>query len=589
MHAIDEVVAEGRSALDRFRSSAAALVALALLIGAGAGLGAVAFRFLILTFTELFTGTADYSDAGRAPHPALPALGPWFLLLVPVLGGLAYGPLVHRFAREARGHGVPEVMLAVTRRGGRIPMRVAVVKSLASALCIGSGGSVGREGPIVQIGSALGSSIGQWLRVPPHRLRLIVACGAAGGISATFNAPIAGVFFALEIILRQFTGEAFGIVVLSSVTASIVGRAFLGNTPFLVLPAFSVHSPLEYLAYAALGLIAGLLGWAFARVLYLIEDLCDWLWRGPEWLRPAVGGVLLGGLLLALPQMYGVGYPVMQNGVEGRYTLAFLLVLLVAKMLATSLTIGIGGSGGVFAPSLFVGAMAGTAFGIVLQVWFPALDVSPGAYGLIGMAAVFAGASHAPIAALVIVFELTGQYSIILPLMAAVALATGVSHLVSTRTIYTLKLLRRGIDVDADPEPDLLRNLHVGVTMQQAPPSVAATADLTAVTAELDRSDYGAAPVLDAHGYVGVVTAADIDAIDDPSATAGDLCLPVPSLRPTDTLHDAMPLLHEYSAGVAVVSPDNAEVLGWLDHHDVLAAYARARRARAPVQARRSA
>ena len=390
-------------------------------------------------------------------------------------------------------------------------------------------------------------------------------------------------FFALEIILRQFSAEAFGIVVLSSVTASIVGRAFLGNTPFLVLPAFNVHSPLEYLAYAGLGLIAGLLGWAFARVLYLVEDVCDWLWRGPEWLRPAVGGLLLGGLLLALPQMYGVGYPVMQNSIEGRYTLAFLLVLLVAKMLATSLTIGIGGSGGVFAPSLFIGAMAGTAFGIVLQAWFPALDVSPGAYGLIGMAAVFAGASHAPIAALVIVFELTGQYTIILPLMAAVALATGVSHLVSTRTIYTLKLLRRGIDVDADAEPDLLRTLHVGVTMQQAPPSVAVTADLNDVTAELDRSDSGAAPVLDAHGYIGVVTAADIDAIDDPSATAGDLCLPVPSLHPTDTLHDAMPLLHEYSAGVTVVSADNAEVVGWLDHHDVLAAYARARRARAPA------
>ena len=395
MHASPDLVGE-HPTLDRLRRAPVGLVGLALLIGAGAGLGAVAFRYLILAFTLLFTGTADYSDAGRAPHPALPALGPWFLLLVPVVGGLIYGPLVYRFAPEARGHGVPEVMLAVTRRGGRIPMRVAVVKSLASALCIGSGGSVGREGPIVQIGSALGSSIGQWLRVPPHRLRLMVACGAAGGISATFNAPIAGVFFALEIILRHFNAESFGIVVLSSVTASIVGRAFLGDTPFLTLPAFSVHSPLEYLAYAGLGLLAGLLGWAFARVLYLIEDACDWAWRGPEWLRPAVGGLLLGALLLALPQMYGVGYPVLQNGIEGRYTLAFLIVLLVAKMLATSLTIGVGGSGGVFAPSLFIGAMAGTAFGIVLQALFPALHVSPGAYGLIGMAAVFAGASHAP-------------------------------------------------------------------------------------------------------------------------------------------------------------------------------------------------
>lgn len=319
---------------DWLRGSAPGLVGLAVIVGAGAGLGAVVFRYLILGFTEFFTGTPDYSDAGRVANPHLPGLGVWFLLLAPVLGGLIYGPLVNRFAPEARGHGVPEVMFAVARNGGRIPVRVAIVKSLASALCIGSGGSVGREGPIVQIGSALGSSIGQWLRVPPHRIRLLVACGAAGGISATFNAPVAGVFFALELILRSFTAEAFGVIVLSSVTAAVVGRTVLGSAPFLVLPPFTLHSPLEYLLYAALGLGAGLLGWAFARVLYLIEDACDWIWRGPEWLRPAVGGLLLGGLLLLLPQMYGVGYPVLENGIEGRYAIGFLLVLLVGKMIA---------------------------------------------------------------------------------------------------------------------------------------------------------------------------------------------------------------------------------------------------------------
>jgi chloride channel protein, CIC family len=164
---------------------------------------------------------------------------------------------------------------------------------------------------------------------PLHRVQLLVACGAAGGISATFNAPVAGVFFALEIILRSFTAEAFGVVVLSSVTAAVVGRAVLGSAPFLVLPAFTLHSPVEYLLYAALGLAAGLTGWLFARVLYAIEDACDWLWRGPEWLRPAVGGVLLGALLLALPQMYGVGYPILENGVSGKYAIGFLLLLLI--------------------------------------------------------------------------------------------------------------------------------------------------------------------------------------------------------------------------------------------------------------------
>ncbi|MHA6623132.1 chloride channel protein [Pseudonocardia sp. DLS-67] len=432
------------------RSRPAGLVVCAVLVGVGAGVGAVAFRYLILWFTLLFSGTADYSDAGMPPHPWVPSLGPWFLLVAPVLGGLLYGPLVYRFAREARGHGVPEVMYAVARNDGRIPPRVAVVKSLASALCIGSGGSVGREGPIVQIGSALGSALGQLLRVPPQRLRMLVACGAAGGIAATFNAPIAGVFFALEIVLRAFSAQAFGVVVLSSVTASVIGRSFLGDEPFLRLPPFTLHSPVEYLLYAGLGIAAGLVGWAFARVLYVVEDACDWLWRWPEWLRPAAGGLLLGAVLLVLPQMYGVGYPVLEAGVTGRYAVWMLLLLMVGKMVATSLTIGIGGSGGVFAPSLFVGAMAGTAFGTVVAELFPALGISPGAYGLVGMAAAFAGASHAPIAALVIVFELTQQYSIILPLMAAVALAAGVSHLVSDRTIYTLKLVRRGVDIDTD-------------------------------------------------------------------------------------------------------------------------------------------
>jgi chloride channel protein, CIC family len=190
------------------------LVGLALVIGVGAGLGAVAFRYLIVGITWLVTGRQDFSDAGRVASTHLPWLGPWFLLLAPVVGGLVYGPLVTRFAPEARGHGVPEVMFAVARRGGRIPARVAAVKSLASALCIGTGGSVGREGPIVQIGSALGSSIGQALRVPAGRLTLMVACGAAGGISATFNAPMAGVVFGLEIILRAFAAESFGVLVI---------------------------------------------------------------------------------------------------------------------------------------------------------------------------------------------------------------------------------------------------------------------------------------------------------------------------------------------------------------------------------------
>ncbi len=556
------------------------LVGLALVIGAGAGLGAVVFRWLIIGITELVTGRADYGVDGRVASLHLPALGLWFLLLAPVAGGLVYGPLVARFAPEARGHGVPEVMVAVARHGGRIPARVAVVKSLASAMCIGTGGSVGREGPIVQIGSALGSSIGQWLRVPDHRLRLMVACGAAGGISATFDAPIAGVFFALEIILREFSAEAFGIVVIASVTANAVARSLIGADHILHLPAYTLGSAAEFPFYAVLGLLGGLAGWGFTRVLYAIEDLCDLVWRGPDWLRPAVGGLLLGAVLMALPQLYGVGYPVLEKAISGGYALGFLLVLLVGKMIATSLTIGIGGSGGVFAPSLFIGGMLGSAFGVLAQALFPGLDLSPGAFGLVGMAAVFAAASHAPIAALLIVFELTGEYAIILPLMIVVALATGLSHLLSRDNIYTLKLLRRGIDIDADSRTNpALDRLRVRDAMHPVPEPVPGGTDLLEVVSRLGRSRYGAAPVTDDDGsYLGAILVEELDPGEDDSPGAPrharDFARVLPELHPDLSLHHALAMLAAHEAtGLPIMAEPGGPPIGWLDHRDVLAAY----------------
>ena len=418
-------------------------LALAVAVGACAGAGAIAFRYLILGLTEFFSGHRDYSAAGHAANPNVPALGIWFVVLVPVLGGLLYGPLVARLAPEARGHGVPEVMLAVGEHGGRIRPRVPLVKALASALCIGSGGSVGREGPIVQIGSALGSVIGAFAGLSGPRLRLLVACGAAGGISATFNAPIAGAFFALEVILGDFAAEAFGAVVLSSVTAAAMAHEVFGSASFLQLPAFAAPSTPELVLYAALGVLAGAVGVLFIQVLYGSEDLADRIWRGPEWARPAAGGVLLGLLLLAVPQMYGVGYPVLSRAVEGHYVVAVAVALLAAKVVATSLTLAIGGSGGVFAPSLFIGAMLGAAFGQAVGLVLPGLATAPGVYALAGMGAVFAGSARAPITAVVIIVELTGEYTIVLPLMVAVVVATAVSRRLSRDTIYTRKLRRR--------------------------------------------------------------------------------------------------------------------------------------------------
>jgi CIC family chloride channel protein len=568
----------GRRLFDWLRGSATGLAVLSVCVGIGAGLGAIVFRYLIQWFTIVFTGYADYSAVGRAPHGLIPALGPWFVLLVPVIGGLIYGPLIDRFAREARGHGVPEVMLAVAERGGRIRPRVAAIKSLASAICIGAGGSVGREGPIVQIGSAIGSSLGQAFRVPDSRLRLLVACGAAGGISATFNAPIAGVMFGLELILRDFEAESFGVVVLSSVTADVIGRAAFGSQPFLTVPAFELTSVWEFAFYAVLGVLAAILAVVFIRTLYGLEDLADRVWRGPEALRPAAGGLVLGVLLLALPQMYGVGYPVLERSIAGGYTVWVLLGLVIGKVLATSITIAIGGSGGVFAPSLFMGAALGAAYGAVLHRLFPGIAAHPGAYGLVGMGAVFAAAARAPITSALIIFELTDDYRTILPLLFAIALATGIARLLTGDTIYTLKLRRRGVDITRRPEVTPMDVLTVGDAMERTPPALRHDEPVSSAIERFEAERRDALPVVDADGtYRGTVTARDVEqAMRDAAMdqTVGVLARETPTVAVNETLAGALGALlqHEVS-GIPVLANGGRRVVGWLTHRDVLHAY----------------
>lgn len=585
------MIADAREGLERgarsvvsfasnwLRASPAGLATIAVVIGIGAGLGAIAFRDLILWFSLLFSGHADYSAVGRAVHPSVPGLGMWFLLIAPAVGGLIYGPLVDRLAREARGHGVPEVMYAVAQQRGRIRPRVAVVKSLASALCIGSGGSVGREGPIVQIGSALGSSVGQALRLSTSRLRLLVACGAAGGISATFNTPIAGVFFALELILRDFEAESFGVVVLASIAASIVGRAAFGSRPFLELPPFQISSLTEYLLYLGLGLISGIAGVGFIRILYGFEDLSDRLWRGPEWLRPAVGGLLLGGLLLALPQMYGVGYPVLESGIRGSYAIGMLALLWAGKLIATSLTIAIGGSGGVFAPSLFQGAMLGTAYGMAAQHFFPRVTTAPGAYGLVGMGAVFAATSRAPITAAIILFELTGEYQIILPLMFAIVVATAISHVLTPDTIYTLKLRRRGIDLRRGRRNEVMDEIHVRDAMQLLPQPLLARLHVKEAISRFGTEDVDALPVVDDSGrFRGVLSRESIERVvpdQDVDLQIGSLAIQSATVHQDASLGTALALLVRERSGLPVLAEDGQRVIGWLSHRDVLNAYAR--------------
>jgi CIC family chloride channel protein len=543
-----------RAASSWLRASRLGLVVMALVVGVVAGFGAVGFRWLIFACTWLATGHQQFGQQGRIGSPHLPWLGIWFLLVIPVVGGLIYGPLIQRFAREARGHGVPEVMLAVAENGGRIRPQVSIVKAFASAICIAVGGSVGREGPIVQIGSAFASTLGQWVKMSETRLRIIVAYGAAAGISATFNAPLTGLFFGFEIILGEFSLDALLATILSSVAGDLVSRAFFGSGPFFAqIPHdLVVRHDYTYLLIALLGLGAGLVGYGFKTFLYKLEDLTDALWKGrPEWARPAVGGLALGGLLLALPQMYGVGYPVMDKAISGHTVLWLLVILMVGKVLATSLTLAIGGSGGVFAPSLFTGAMGGMAFGVIVEHLFGPIVSSPAVFGVVAMGAVFGAAAQAPLTAIASVVEMTGNFTLILPVMLAVGIATALSKRLSHASIYTEKLLRRGIDIERVKVTNVLEMLTVSDVMLPFS-EVDGHAGLVSPQALPEESGSSVETLASIVGPVTETT--------QPQAIFSD-----------ETLDQALRQLVLYGrAGLPVLSPDGQHLRGWITRHSVL-------------------
>ena len=406
---------------------------MALIVGLVGGLAAVGFHYLIdYLHEEVFGRIADWSKD----------LGPFKFMPGIVLGGLLVGPLVTRAAPEARGHGVPEVMEAVNRRGGRIRTRVASVKAIASALTISSGGSAGREGPIVQIGSALGSTLARSFRMSDRRRSTFVAAGAAAGIAAIFNAPLAGVFFALEVILRSFTARGFSTVVISAVAANAVWRVLVGDESVLTAEVHQLIHPSELVLYAVLGIVAAVVAVGFVRLLYLVEDRFDALPVLAD-LRPAIGAVMVGILGAISIDLLGSGLGGIDKALAGEFAFRFLLFLIVAKMLATALTLGSGGSGGIFSPSLFVGALLGSAYGEIVNQLFPDSTAPAGAYAVVGMAAVFAAAAQAPMSSIFIVFEMTNDFGLIMPLMAACAAATVAYTAIKKDSIYEVKLRRK--------------------------------------------------------------------------------------------------------------------------------------------------
>jgi len=571
-------------------SSELSLMATALAVGITTGLGAVLFRYLIQAISVF-----SYQTIPNISQ----SLGKSYVIFVPAIGGLIVGSLVYFFAREAKGHGVPEVMEAIALKGGRIRPRVAIVKSLASSVCIGSGGSVGREGPIVQIGSAIGSTVGQKLNMSEERVSNLVACGAASGIAATFNAPIAGVVFALEVILGGFSIKHLNSVVIAAVSASVIGRMAFGDVPAFTIPfQYGIVSLWEFMFYPLLGIIAAVVGVLYTRSIYWTEDLFD-NWKGfPEWGKPAVGGLLLGALALLYPilipikelawdkspQVFNVGYEIIDAALANHIILPLALALLILKLIATNITIGSGGSGGVFAPSLFLGAMLGVAFELIINALFPNITAPPGAYALVGMAAVFTASAHAPITAVLILFELTGDYSIILPLMLTVVVATLLSNrLLNGESIYSLKLSRRGVKLQHGRDVDILQSVLISEVIENKVDTISKDTNLTDLADALAHSHHNGFGVLDSEGKLfGIVTFSDLEkalhnGLSEDTAVA-EIATTWPHLKvafPDESIDQALEKMSEHGLGrLPIVSREDPYLLlGILWRKDIIQAY----------------
>lgn len=413
---------------------------LAGIIGLMAGYAAIGFRALIgLVQNGVMFHRFDWQMQDPAEH----VLGYGVFVALP-LALLVSSLIWKHLAGEVRGAGIPEVIEAVMTNKGRIRKRVGFLKAIASSITIACGGSVGREGPVVQIGSAFASKLGQWFQLSPMLLKTLVGCGAAGATAATFNTPIAGVIFAIEIIILELKTKSFVPLVVSSVVATVVTRHHLGDRPSFNIPAYELNHPREMVFYMVLGVLAGLVGVAMIKAIYKSElYIAKFNW--PYWQKAILAGLLIAGIGTAFPEVYGVSYEAMIGALRGDLSIELMLALVVLKVVATTLTLLGGGSGGLFAPSLFVGAMLGGSFGYLVMQIAPEYVSSYGSYALVGTAALFSATSRATFTAIVMIFEMTLDYSIILPLMFVCVTANQVAWIITKDTMYSMKLKNKGI------------------------------------------------------------------------------------------------------------------------------------------------
>jgi len=550
-------------------------------IGVTAGFGNIAFRTITeLVHEGIFVRGHELLDIGQ---------GGWHLLLLPLIpmaGMVLLIPVSLIFPGEANGYTFTKFLRKVNLEGGYIKFRAIIVKTISTALTIGTGGSAGVEGPIATVGGALGSQVGQIFKVSGSRMKVYIAAGCAGGIGAMFNAPIAGIFFASEIVLLgTYEISSFSALVISSAMATVVSRAYYGDTPAFPIPNYQLlHPMVEIPLYILMGLVVGIVAVFHIRVFYAVRDRFATLKLHPQ-LKPILGALIVGAIGILFPQIMGDGYPYIEKVLSGQGVLWVMALLVLLKIGATAITLGAGGAGGVFAPALFIGAVIGGTFGSLANLALPGLTASSGAYAAVGIGAFLAAATHAPLTAIFLLFEMTGNYMIIIPIMLSSIIGTVVASRLYHDSIDTVDFSREGIDLHEGREAAIMRSIKVGTIISEDVDFISENANANQLLRLFSMAkDNFYFPVIDDTGHMtGIVSMQDVKNIlhDEKKrlgARVGDVCeRNVITLTPDDDLYTALTLydVKGIEEIPVVESTSNRWVLGMLKRRDVLNAYNR--------------
>ena len=553
------------------------LTILSIFIGILTGFGAVGVHHLISFFSELFYGSGSLVEL-------LKVTPKWKIIIYPAGAGLLVGPMIYLFAREAKGHGVPEIMAAILLKGGKIKPIVAVVKALSASLSIGAGGSIGSEGPQAQIGATLSSFLGRLFLKKEKHIKVLVAAGAGAGIAAAFNTPMAGALFASEVILGSFSVSSFSPIIMASVSATLVSEHFLGNKIFFHIPTYFFSSFYEFLFFIILGVISGFLALLFIWSLYYSEDLFDEKMKIiPEYLRPVLGGILLGLIAIFVPYIMGSGFDTIELMMSNKFSIGFIFILLFLKLLATNITLGSGHSGGVFAPSLFMGAALGIFFGTLVNS-YTGINIPIEVWALLAMSAVVAGATQAPITAMMIIFEMSKDYSLMLPLMTVAIIASLITMVIKRESIYTQKLMLRGILLRSKDENDLVKSKTIDEYIRKNIKYFTQSDKINKVLIDLLHEEQHLFPIIKSKKDRKLVGALSIESLkfifeeDLPKATknlivAKDVMTHIETIKMGTNIITALEIFAKSDYSVLPIVDKSYNLVGLLSEHKILKIY----------------